>query len=144
MEVWKRKDFFFLLESYYITCTHRLHRKMRYFSHNTHTVCVCVCVFVCDRQTFLNKNEWLGEKNCQKWDSNPRPHSWTRTLIPLLGKNIFLESGALDRSAILTYFKYHISHALIVGKLKSKLWNKLHKGHQKNWRCQGLYSGPLP
>ena len=43
---------------------------------------------------------------CQKWDLNPRPHSWTRTLIDLhyrQGRN--LESGALDHSAILTVNK---------------------------------------
>ena len=47
------------------------------------------------------------KKLCQKWDSNPRPHSWTRTLcnrndcIVRQGIDI-LESGALDDSAILT------------------------------------------
>ena len=41
---------------------------------------------------------------CQKWDSNPRPHTWTRTLSVRrnLQKELNLESGALDRSAILT------------------------------------------
>ena len=44
-----------------------------------------------------------GSKMCQKWDSNPRLHSETRTLNPVdHGKEIILESGALDRSAILT------------------------------------------
>ena len=38
---------------------------------------------------------------CQKWDSNPRPHKRTRMLNPIREK-ITLESGALDRSAILT------------------------------------------
>ena len=38
---------------------------------------------------------------CQKWGSNPRPHERTRMLALLQGK-IALESGALDRSAILT------------------------------------------
>ena len=37
---------------------------------------------------------------CQKWDSNPRPHKWTRMLH--CWKEATLESGALDRSAILT------------------------------------------
>ena len=40
---------------------------------------------------------------CQEWDSNPRLHLETRT--PALvshEKDIILESGALDRSAILT------------------------------------------
>ena len=27
-----------------------------------------------------NFNENCQKKFCQKWDSNPRPHSWTRTL----------------------------------------------------------------
>ena len=41
---------------------------------------------------------------CQKWDSNPRPHQWTRTLSAPLGlKEQLLESGALDHSAILTW-----------------------------------------
>ncbi|GBN14885.1 hypothetical protein AVEN_45749-1 [Araneus ventricosus] len=26
----------------------------------------------------------MKNTQCQKWDSNPRPHSWTRTLIALL------------------------------------------------------------
>ena len=38
-------------------------------------------------------------KMCQKWDSNPRLHSETRS--PKGGKRK-LESGALDHSAILT------------------------------------------
>ena len=40
-------------------------------------------------------------KLCRKWDSNPRPHSWTR-MLPFSGKS-HLESGALDRSAIPTF-----------------------------------------
>ena len=42
---------------------------------------------------------------CQKWDSNPRPHMWTRILLVFHRKNLILESGALDRSAILTFAK---------------------------------------
>ena len=43
---------------------------------------------------------------CQKWDSNPRLHSETRTPAPMYhGKDTLLESGALDRSAILTTLK---------------------------------------
>lgn len=42
------------------------------------------------------------KKTCQKWDSNPRPHTRTRTLILWHRGRGFLESGALDRSAILT------------------------------------------
>ncbi len=38
---------------------------------------------------------------CQKWDSNPRLHSETRK--PASQEGLNLESGALDRSAILTY-----------------------------------------
>ena len=47
---------------------------------------------------------------CQKWDSNPRPHTWTRML--LLRKEIALESGALDRSAILRYNTVSVLHSL--------------------------------
>ena len=40
---------------------------------------------------------------CQGWDSNPRLHSETRTLATIQTvKEFHLESGALDRSAILT------------------------------------------
>ena len=40
---------------------------------------------------------------CQEWDSNPRLHSETRTLDTIeMAKDFHLESGALDRSAILT------------------------------------------
>ena len=43
------------------------------------------------------------EKKCQEWDSNPRLHSETRTLVTIhMAKDFHLESGALDRSAILT------------------------------------------
>ena len=43
---------------------------------------------------------------CQEWDSNPRLHSETRTLDTChLVKEYHLESGALDRSAILTTYK---------------------------------------
>lgn len=37
------------------------------------------------------------KSRCQRWDSNPRPHSRTRIL-----RSLSLESGALDRSATLT------------------------------------------
>ena len=40
---------------------------------------------------------------CQKLGSNPRPHSWTRTLAM---KVEYLESGALDHSAILTSYRF--------------------------------------
>ena len=56
--------------------------------------------------------ERLKEKRCEKkplcqeWDSNPRLHSETRTLATILMvKESHLESGALDRSAILTAHK---------------------------------------
>ena len=43
---------------------------------------------------------------CQEWDSNPRLHSETRTLATIYTvKEFHLESGALDRSAILTAHK---------------------------------------
>ena len=43
---------------------------------------------------------------CQEWDSNPRLHSETRTLATIQTvKEFYLESGALDRSAILTAHK---------------------------------------
>ena len=44
------------------------------------------------------------ENVCQMWDSNPRPHSWTRTLKlnSCFQPRGNLESGALDRSANLT------------------------------------------
>ena len=43
---------------------------------------------------------------CQEWDSNPRLHSETRTLATIkMVKEFQLESGALDRSAILTAHK---------------------------------------
>ncbi|GFV64840.1 transposable element Tcb2 transposase [Trichonephila clavipes] len=37
-----------------------------------------------------------------EWGSNPRPHQWTRTPKALHQSKYILESGALDRSAILT------------------------------------------
>ena len=43
---------------------------------------------------------------CQEWDSNPRLHSETRTLATIQTvKEFHIESGALDRSAILTATK---------------------------------------
>ena len=43
---------------------------------------------------------------CQEWDSNPRLHSETRTLATIQTvKEFHLESGALDRSAILNPHK---------------------------------------
>ena len=46
------------------------------------------------------------KKFCQKWDSNPRPHTWTRSLctcwLYMQARPVSLESGALDHSAILT------------------------------------------
>ena len=45
---------------------------------------------------------WL--KSCQEWDSNPHPHTYTRTPCTTIdcSKHFQLESGALDHSAILT------------------------------------------
>ena len=43
---------------------------------------------------------------CQERDSNPRLHSETRILATIqMVKEFHLESGALDRSAILTAYK---------------------------------------
>lgn len=46
----------------------------------------------------------MQQKVCQKWDLNPRPQLRTRTLneIYVRKPRQDLESGALDRSAILT------------------------------------------
>ena len=55
----------------------------------------------------------LVEKICQKWDSNPRPHTRTRTLYFNLKQGI-LESGALDHSAILTHTLHEIFSLLLV------------------------------
>ena len=42
----------------------------------------------------------------EEWDSNPRLHSEPRTLATIQTvKEFYLESGALDRSAILTAHK---------------------------------------
>ena len=50
-------------------------------------------------ELLLRPNFWLFERKFwQEWDSNPRTHSCTRSL-----KGDFLESGALDRSAILPW-----------------------------------------
>ena len=43
------------------------------------------------------------KKTCQRWDSNPRPHTWTRMLrTRTCEQGMILESGALDHSATLT------------------------------------------
>ena len=46
------------------------------------------------------------EKVCQEWDSNPRTDTCTRIpmhyLLAISQTKVALESGALDRSAILT------------------------------------------
>ena len=46
------------------------------------------------------------KKVCQKWDSNPRTDTCTRIpmhrQLAILQTKVALESGALDRSAILT------------------------------------------
>ena len=54
-----------------------------------------------------------GEKYCQKWDSNPRPHTRTRTLGFYYQKQGILESGALDHSAILTHRLEYALHLVI-------------------------------
>ena len=54
----------------------------------------------------LTEKPCKKEPECQEWDSNPRLHSETRTLTTIqMVKEIHLESGALDRSAILTAYK---------------------------------------
>jgi hypothetical protein len=47
----------------------------------------------------------MKKKICQEWDSNPRPLMRTRmprTQLSVEKERMCLESGALDRSAILT------------------------------------------
>jgi hypothetical protein len=65
-----------------------------------------------------------NKKVCQKWDLNPRPQRGPEHSLPLIERQaITLESGALDRSAILTYnnsaFKTTI-HVIIQQKRKKK------------------------
>ena len=66
-------------------------------------------------------SDLLVQNVCQKWDSNPRPHSWTRMLHALrVERESTLESGALDRSAILTLSESDIIScrmACVVGTL---------------------------
>jgi hypothetical protein len=47
---------------------------------------------------------------CQKWDLNPRPH--TQKSPPYQGVRNILESGALDRSAILTCLKTFVTQII--------------------------------
>ena len=50
------------------------------------------------------------EPLCQEWDLNPRLHAETRTLVTIQTvKEFHLESGALDRSAILTAHKLSLN-----------------------------------
>ena len=55
------------------------------------------------------KERWLKKEKgfiCEEWDSNPRLHSEQRTLATIQTvKEFYLESGALDRLAILTAHK---------------------------------------
>ena len=73
------------------------------------------------------------KKNCcQKWDLNPRPHTRTRILYttPYHGsKAVYLESGALDHSAILTELKN-------VGKIYQSVLFKKKKDPKKVSRAQ--------
>ena len=64
----------------------------------------CFSASTWSRTNCSSKKENCLKSLCQKWDSNPRPHTWTRTLSVCrnLQKELNLESGALDRSAILT------------------------------------------
>ena len=84
---------------------------------------------------------------CQKWDSNPRPHTRTRILMPLLSAGkVNLESGALDRSAILTYVLYfpfkrqqyinYDSHLITYGITLSYIY--LHSACVAVWKCHTL------
>ena len=66
------------------------------------------------------------ENLCQEWDLNPRLHLETRKPL-LLRKESNLESGALDRSAILT------TDGVIL-QFKSK-----HQSLQHTWRCEKKY-----
>ena len=79
------------------------------------------------RQLLLFFFSFLSNQNnakvCQKWDSNPRPHQWTRTLSVTLGlKEQLLESGALDHSAILTWRQMG---EIVINKVKKLTENKM-------------------
>lgn len=93
-------------------------------------------------QSTQNLNGLHGEKGtrkkiCQGWDSNPRPHMWTRSLRTCRAGKITLESGALDRSATLTavdntannpYTIQRIparSHSLVVSDYMWRLYSEL-------------------
>ena len=55
------------------------------------------------RKKIIKTKRRQKKKFCQRWDSNPRPHTWTRMLeLALASKEVILESGALDHSATLT------------------------------------------
>ena len=64
---------------------------------------------------------------CQKWDLNPRPHTRTRNLYttPYHGsKAVYLESGALDHSAILTELKTLVKIAQSLFSVKDRNFDK--------------------
>ena len=72
-------------------------------------IAICICLWSIVIVNYLNnwRMYWWGlcKSMCQKWDSNPRPHSWTRNPTATAYRTrqrMSLESGALDRSAILT------------------------------------------
>ena len=106
-------------------------RQNLFFNHNNPVY--CYILIVRSQETFKNIffsksciREKKGKKKiCQKWDSNPRPHSWTRTLVSDLcnQKVINLESGALDHSAILTMSYLAILHTWCVNLHNNKLQN---------------------
>ena len=68
-------------------------------------------------------------KKCQKWDSNPRPQLWTRTLSIALRRSISLESGALDHSAILTSRMCSELWCFILARFIFRRINKLGKNY---------------
>jgi hypothetical protein len=47
----------------------------------------------------------MKKKSCQEWDSNPRPQRGPERSFNPQSRQGNLESGALDRSAILTLHK---------------------------------------
>ena len=78
------------------------------------------------------------------WDSNPRPHSWTR-MLHVLTEEITLESGALDRSANLTItdckllFKESISDIMLHAKGCLKTGGPGHRSPYLSHAKRALY-----
>ena len=57
-------------------------RRPPWLSHSSWTM-------MCESDLNLIKERKKKKVRCQKWDSNPRPHSWTRTLMPRYGKDYY-------------------------------------------------------